>query len=657
MVIMLPQNKQQNILMSQTKPYDPGTTKIESNISQPKEVIEDISLMNNKLQRNQSKLSMLEFRLVNKKVTLIDKSNISDQNILNIQSSVTLEVDSTLKEKRLKKFWTESSTEVSKNAWFPIKTGLHDLDTTSLNGFSRSKMHDSFVIQPKPTMVQTQNLRTISCPSSHFSVLDTMVKENTIQSEMYTRKIRFYPTNEQKHTLTKFFGAVRFTINSCLDFIHSKKKNNDTADIKYTNPVYFRKIKHVFFTNERLINDPALDDKKWLLDIPYDVREYAVRQMTSNYKTVFTQIKNKQIKSFKMKFKSRKAPNQTCLMNKKFFNVSTLRLCPKYMKKSLGLRRSRNIKRFKREIEYVDCNFTITKDYNGRYYLNIPLYHNREKIITKKNTISERTKEVKNANTPDEKDAIRSRFKTQLEKLEKITDDDQTFKYDTVALDPGVVTFQTFYSDQGIAGKLGDKLSFRLLCMYGKKEDYLKGLISTRTNEKGHRLTKKTIYNMKRRCSLLRTKIRNITNDLHWKSINFLTSNFKNILLPSFEVKQMTSIPRSIRKMGRSTVRRMLCLSHYKFKERMKYMCAVKGNNLYIVNEAYTSKTCGGCGYCKKDCTGRWYKCIKCGFELDRDYNGARNIFIKHVRHAGFDRTYAEVPHVESLEIKEKQFI
>lgn len=92
----------------------------------------------------------------------------------------------------------------------------------------------------------------------------------------------------------------------------------------------------------------------------------------------------------------------------------------------------------------------------------------------------------------------------------------------------------------------------------------------------------------------MRTKIKNIINDLHWKTCHYLCSNFKTILLPTFDVTKMTrKLPSRIRKINSTTTRNMLTLCHYKFKQRLLYKASATGTNVHLCNESYTTKTCG----------------------------------------------------------------
>lgn len=694
---MSTQKKPANITMFLNKHCEYGRAEEKSNISKPKEGIGDIPSLNNLLSvLTGEELSMREFQALNNQTTCLDKSNFYLENTTTMNSLLTSVAESTSNGKGLKRFWTESSRELSKRLWLPIVTDSHGLVSSYLNGFSDNTMRHSFVMTPLPKKSLPPNCQTTLWQSSQCSLRDSMVPENIKPSEHYARKFRIYPNNEQVVFFRKCFGATRFVQNQVIAWIKDDNKNNGSYNEdtkKYvrnenaeptdiTNPLFFRA--RCFFNNSDLERD---ENKKfkWLSGVPYDTRDEALRQLCSNYKTCMTQRQNGTIDKFKQRFRSRKDSTQFAFFTTTAFNGNTLRLCPRKLKTPLSLRRKRNIKRFRREIDSVDGRITITCQ-NGNYYLCVPKFHDRA-FTNKKKSIKQDNRLIRKNLTVEEKDELKLRMKEKyklqreteknwfnenttgltreakrtlkqkmhLEKTQSSTSTrcivKKEWPYQIVALDPGIVTFQTFYSNEGIAGKLGDTISIALLFRYGKKVDYLQKLIKTKSttitfNRKENRTKtkkelRKTIRSIKRRRSLLRIKIKNVIDDLHWKSINYLTTNFEHILLPSFNVKSMTSkkIPKKIRALSSTTTRRFLSLSHNKFKERLKYACGVGGNSLYIVDEAYTSKTCGACGLEKK--CNRLFKCKDplCGFVLDRDYNGARNIFMKHVV-AGLDRTH-----------------
>ena len=125
----------------------------------------------------------------------------------------------------------------------------------------------------------------------------------------------------------------------------------------------------------------------------------------------------------------------------------------------------------------------------------------------------------------------------------------------------------------------------------------------------------------------MRTKIKNIVNDLHWKVAHFLCKNFETIILPRFEVKGMTYKTKNI---NSETTRKMLTLSHYKFKERLIHKAKMWNRRLLIVSEAFTSKTCGHCGTINEKLgSNKTFKCNNCDLIVDRDINGARNVIIR----------------------------
>ena len=46
---------------------------------------------------------------------------------------------------------------------------------------------------------------------------------------------------------------------------------------------------------------------------------------------------------------------------------------------------------------------------------------------------------------------------------------------------------------------------------------------------------------LRKRILFLNEKIRNKVDEIHWKTINYLTNNYNNILLPEFETQKMTN--------------------------------------------------------------------------------------------------------------------
>jgi putative transposase len=109
-------------------------------------------------------------------------------------------------------------------------------------------------------------------------------------------------------------------------------------------------------------------------------------------------------------------------------------------------------------------------------------------------------------------------------------------------------------------------------------------------------------------------------------------------MIPKFETSQM--IRRATRKISSSTVRQMTSWSHYRFRERLLFKCRQTGCKVAIVDEAWTSKTCSACGKIDHSLAGRkLYACDHCGMKMDRDINGAKNIFLKNYEALGLNLT------------------
>ncbi len=310
------------------------------------------------------------------------------------------------------------------------------------------------------------------------------------------------------------------------------------------------------------------DEDAWLKNVPYDTRQLSIKNALSSIKSSFELLKKGIIKKFKHSYKSKKE-------NKQIFHVDhralkNLELFPNLLKEHSKLKVE---KRYKKYYDYVPQNDLIILKDGKKYFI----LYSKEKVFNK------------------------------YEQKNKI-----------ISLDPGVKKFQSFYTPDGYCGSIGDENLKNKVLKIEKKIDNLKSLKS-KTKDK------KIKNRLKSKCYELTTKVKNIVNDFHWKISSFLTRNYKEILLPIFESSKMK------KNLNNYTNRYLDILSHYKFKQKMIYQSKKYGSELKIVDESYSTKTCGNCG-CMNHFVGNsnLFWCPYCKIELERDYQAARNILIKN---------------------------
>ena len=191
-----------------------------------------------------------------------------------------------------------------------------------------------------------------------------------------------------------------------------------------------------------------------------------------------------------------------------------------------------------------------------------------------------------------------------------------------VAIDPGIRAFATFYSPDEV-GQIASGDYGRLVRLAQHLDDLLSRLDKKR---KEGRVSARRRQGMRKAANRMRAKFKNLVDELHWKTIRFLVSNFDVILLPTFETSQM--VQRGARKIRAKSVRSMLTFSHYKFAQRLEWKCAALGKTVVRCCEAYTSKTASWTGEIIQNLGGR--KWIKSGGEkVNRDINGSRGILLR----------------------------
>jgi len=386
------------------------------------------------------------------------------------------------------------------------------------------------------------------------------LKKNPLMRNL---KVRIYPNKNQKKILKRWIGTGRFMYNQTINEINEDYKN--------------KKNSKKFETVNKLMgkNCDLVKEKPWLLETPSHVKSNSIIEAFKARKTCFSLKKRGKIKKFKLKLRCKKRGGVITIPKTSFSKrKKEIGLIYRNRKEKIGKLKIRS-KKAKILIEKgLEYDSKIMFDRNRKYWLIIPY----------------------------------------VSKIEN-----QNFRREFVALDPGVRTFQTYYSPNGNCGEIGKNDLGRI----HRLSKHLDNLHSRMTKVKS-----KKRYRMKKALFRLINRIKNLVNEVHKKTSKFLTSRYKNILLPIFESSKM--VLKSNRNIRSKTAKAMLTWSHYRFKERLSFVCKRTKTKLFEVTEEYTSKTCGRCGKINNSLGGnKTFNCPNCKLQIDRDINGARNIFLK----------------------------
>ena len=278
------------------------------------------------------------------------------------------------------------------------------------------------------------------------------------------RRIRIYPTQQQKKLFTQWFGVGRKVYNTCVNHLNKK-------DIEIKG----------WMKMSTLVLHSLTED--YIKSVPCQIKNMAVKESYTSWRTNCKKTK-KTSKQFKLRYKSRKSPIQSCYIPKQAVSENGI-----YHTISGKLKFSK-----KEWLKNDICDCRLINDH-GRWYLSVP-----QKITT----------------MPTENQG------------------------GIVALDPGVRNFLTYFSEDGQFGWLGIHAFDRILNLNLKRDKLLSRLSLTKDKKKKGKL--------KRTLNRTYHRIQDLVDELHWQCINYLVHNFYVIVLPPFEVKGMTKKGRKLRK-------------------------------------------------------------------------------------------------------------
>ena len=526
---------------------------------------------------------------VPKKKIWKDKFNSSKENIQVTKLSKILDQTLTQREKVLTPFWTQESKEISRKLWLPTETDSVDLISTFSKGLSKNIPGEKSWFSIKQKLPLKKNLSTTCSQSLRFSPQESMVSEvgelkgKSKNKLVRTLKIRIFPDETEKSKLNLMFEQFRWYYNAMVNifYLHYIEKQQKYSMYSMRDLLMNHRYKEE--TEGNLIFTEFVFDKnvnkfpvpEWWEDKGVHTRlpRGAVCKFVSSLNSAVSNVKNGNIKNFRMEFKTKKEHSNYIHFEDKQYPSFIRKIKSRYWfttpdRRRINIPYSKIFEENKKGLEVI-----YEKETN-RYFIHCPVDRNWFPEEDKRSSENQAKHLSSNGNQ-------------------------------VIALDPGIRKFLVGYDPNGKISFIGEGACNKLTKLLLEVDQ---------------------IKSRKKKLRRWR-KIKNLIEELHWKVSSFLVKNYDHILLPEFKTSQMVT---KSKKLCKQTKRLMNMFSFYKFKEKLSYKCSVYGKKVYIVDESYTSKTCGKCGTLNNVGGKEVYKCNVCNIEIDRDINGSRNIFLKN---------------------------
>jgi len=572
-------------------------------------------------------LSMLGSLPKNNWMTFLDKLNTFKKEELNMLHIPLLQIllqELTLKEKAFKPFWTPAYKDLSERLLSPIEIGYPDSDSTFSNLLSKKQEETSSFLMMKKINLQNKNSLKTYYQLSTSTVANKWEKENIkLKSTLKALKIKLRTTKQQRTILDEWIDTSRYVYNKTIECINNKHPINFnslrdklvTKDTKKNNKEYKdytieldrlnsekkdlkKQIqlnkKNIEKYNETVIQlgkqEQLIMDKKksrismakqlsyqknedindWECNTHKDVRSGAIQDICDAYKVAFTNLRDGNIKYFKMKYKKKTEPSKCIRLAKNMVKNKNgiIEISPEYFKESKNFQMGKKtIKKYK-DLK-IEHDTRIIKQ-KGEYWLIVPI--------------------------PIEKSSTNSSVDNYC------------------GIDPGVRTFMTTFGNNN--------------CMEYKEDKNKSSKINNKRTlllDKLHNVIKsKRVY--KKKLNKLEIRKENLLNEMHWKVINDVLNRNDVIFYGNIKSHDIVKNNKN-RNLNRNTND----LKFFKFKERFLFKAYEKNKKIFLVNEAFTTQTCSCCGFHYKHGSSKIYECKACKKVMDRDINASKNILMKGI--------------------------
>ncbi len=410
-------------------------------------------------------------------------------------------------------------------------------------------------------------------------------------------KIQIRPTEKTKELLTKHFDTACYVYNktvSCIKEIVDKKERINlikirdqlvTFETKKTHPDYIPKTKeNQKDQNKHLPSTKNLNIRDFEILTPKEIRSYAVKEAISAHKSGMSNFKNGNIKFFSLGYKEKNEKRTDSRYKSKCItiphtSISTIIPNIKELENKKVKRVTGEIVMFKTTLTPMRFSFWCYKRYG-----TFKITHDSKVVKNKRNEYF-------------------------LYIPIDVIPPESTTPITFVGVDPGVRTFMTTYGTNRCQEYYTDDSPLRIkLKKVNKRIDTIK---------------EKYIKNKRNILNRLDKKRENIINEVHWKTvIGLLKSDV--VYCGDIQTHGMVRDGNN-RRLNRD----INDLKFYLFKQRLSFKALLKSKNVFMTNEAYSSKTCSCCGWMNKELgNSKVFNCGTCGITIDRDKNASKNILM-----------------------------
>ncbi len=531
----------------------------------------------------------------------------------------------TSREKASRLFWNSACKELSETLPSPIEIDYQGSDLSSSSSLSQRQGGQSPLLTITRTNLQSKNLqRTCSALSTSIAAnrweRDLTSTEEDPQPKYRTLVLNFKPTPAQKIILDKNLRCSNYVYNKTVAKINQYRRSTGkvpsamtlrnelvTLESRKSMPIFSRLAKQKKALSDELkvlentkglkaVVETIIKTKRlniitmrlqtlktaippvrqklkpWEIETHKEIRQEAVFEARKNYDACMTHLRAGRIKFFKLKFRTK--AKQVMKITKAMLKLEDgkLRLSDKSLPKDGKTIRmaNRSLKKLRGVSEVL--NSTITK-VNGVYKLHLPVSYSSADIINPSTTLR------------------------------------------VCGIDPGVKTFLNVYGVDGGETHTAKLQHSDQVWRIDRLRNRLKKL---RAGGERKRLRRRLLVKLDRRQA-------NLTSDLHWRCIKYLTTHYDLIFLEKFGSHKLVNGSAN-RGLNRNTMN----LKPFQFREKLMYKSLSLGKHLVVVDSHHTTRTCSDCGNAQDmSLCDRTYNCKGCKSVLDRDLNAAKNIMLK----------------------------